>query len=362
MILGVIAQVRDEIDILRPWLQHVDALFDKAFLIDHQSIDGTSEMIKQAVAQRPGWNYYFLDVKTQLQAATATLIMHEAFASGVDYLFFLDGDEFIQVESRAELEGLLVNRPNPLIAADMHWKNCIRKNLSSHPFSFNELLWIPEKISNHKKIILPREQYFKYGHDLRISHGNHSAFTYTGVKLNSECVGTLMHLPIRSRNQAIRKIILTVIAERGFGTRDPKRSEHTYEMLRRIAQGELDDDDIRGFTIAYDNITKTGSGISEAELLDQKYTLTSFEELHVAQSPLLQLDSIPVETVFASQLANALNNLEEKVPDFVKLKLNNGVITIDPSSLQPAISSKIRKLAFSIKSKLIKNWLSKKSC
>lgn len=355
MILGVIAQVRDEIDIMQPWLRHVDALFDKVFLIDHQSIDGTSAMLKQAVAQRPGWNYYLLDVKTQLQAATATLIMHEAFASGVDFLFFLDGDEFIQVENRAELEGLLVNRPNPLIAADMHWKNCIRKDLSSHPFSFDELMWIPEKNSNHKKIILPREQYIKNGHGLKISHGNHSAFTETGKKLNSECIGTLLHLPIRSRDQAIRKIILTVIAERGFGTRDPKRSEHTYEMLRRIAQGELEDDDIRGFTIAYDTITKTGSGISEADLLEKKYAKASFEELHVAQSPLLELDIVPKGTAFARQLANALNNLEEKVPDFVKLKLNNGVIQIDPSSLHLSISSRVRNFVLSVKRKLLKN-------
>lgn len=348
MLLGVIAQVRDEIDILQPWLRHVDALFDKVFLIDHQSIDGTSAMLKQAVAQRPGWNYYLLDVKTQLQAATATLIMHEAFASGVDFLFFLDGDEFIQVENRAELEGLLVNRPNPLIAADMHWKNCIRKDLSSHPFSFDELMWIPEKISNHKKIVLSRTQYSKHGPHLKISHGNHTAFTDTGVKLNSECVGSILHIPIRSRDQAIRKVILTVIAERGFKTRDPMRNVHTYEMLRRIAEGKLEDDDIRGFTIAYDTITKAESRLTEADLREQNYTLASFDDLHIAQSQQLKLSSIHKETIFARQLASALDNLEEKVPGYVKLTLKDGIIRIDPSDLDPTWFKRIKNRGASL--------------
>lgn len=352
MILGVIAQVRDEIDILQPWLRHVDALFDKVFLIDHQSIDGTGEMLKQAVAQRPGWNYYLLDVKTQLQAAAATLITHEAFASGVDYLFFLDGDEFVQVESRGDLENMLQNRPNPSIAADLHWKNVIRKDLAPLPFSYGELLWIPDKISNHKKIVLPREQYSKYGQNLKISHGNHSAFTDTGVKLSSECVGTLLHVPIRSRDQAIRKVILTVLAERGFKTRDPKRSEHTYEMLSRIAEGELQDDDIRGFTLAYDTITKTGSRIIEADLIEQKYTMNSFNELHIAQSNLLLLDAVIKDTTFARQLANALISFEEKVPDYVKLTLKDGVIQIDPSSLHLSIGSKLKSFASSVKNQI----------
>ena len=73
MKLGLITQIRNEIDIISTFLNHVDSLFDCVFIIDHQSIDGTEEVLKEAVDQRPTWKYYYLDIKTRLQAEVANL-------------------------------------------------------------------------------------------------------------------------------------------------------------------------------------------------------------------------------------------------------------------------------------------------
>jgi len=41
MKLAVAALIRNEIDIIGTFLQHIDALFDHVVLMDHGSIDGT---------------------------------------------------------------------------------------------------------------------------------------------------------------------------------------------------------------------------------------------------------------------------------------------------------------------------------
>lgn len=342
MKLGLIAQIRDEIDIIETWLNHVDSLFDRVYLIDHQSIDGTGELLKQAVSQREDWEYYFLDCKTKLQAEVSTLVMHEAFAKDLDFLFFLDVDEFIQVHSRCELEHLLSGSRDPNTMWDLHWKNTIRGDLHEEFFKFESPLYVPEKESNHKKIIIPSEIYKNFGKELRIIYGNHSVFVKSLGRLNSIRMGTILHLPVRSRDQVEKKVILNVIAQRGFKNRMPGRSTHTYEMLKRIAEGKLTDNEVRGFTITYDSIESRHTSISVEDLSKQRYELTSFTELDLARNQSLFLMPVQRKLGSFSQIANALNNLEEDIPEYVKLNIRNNIITIDENDLKESFNRKIK--------------------
>ena len=342
MKLGLVAQIRDEIDIIETWLNHVDALFDHIYLIDHQSVDGTGELLKQAVSQRPGWDYYFLDVKTKLQAEVSTLVMHEAFTKDLDFLFFLDVDEFIRVRSRAELENLLSDNPEPNMMWDLHWKNCISEDLHEDHFDFESPVYVPEKDSNHKKLIMPGEIYKKYGKELRITYGNHTAFVKSVGRLNSKRIGTILHVPVRSKDQVEKKVILNVIAQRGFKNRMPGRSTHTYEMLRRIADGKLSDDEVRGFTIAYDAIDSRNTRVSVEDLLKQNFKLTTLAELDLARNQSLVLMPVQGKISSLSQIANALNNLEEDIPEYIKLKISDSIITIDNPGMKESVFRKIK--------------------
>lgn len=342
MKLGLIAQIRDEIDIIEAWLQHVDALFDYVFLIDHQSIDGTEDFLKQAVAQRSDWDYFFLETKTKLQAGAATLIMHEAFLKELDYLFFLDGDEFIQVSSRAELEAMLNNWSNHTILPNLHWKNCICRNFEDKIFSFEDELWIPEQLSDHKKIVVSNLIYSKYGRDLKINYGNHATFTDIGGLQNSKSIGTLLHVPVRSRDQVIRKVILNIIAKRGLLNTDRKRSSQTYEILNRIADGNFSDDEVRAFTLAYDKIDQGNTSVSELDLQTMGYSSISFSDLKIAKNDTLILTPVKSDLPFPRQIANALNNLEINVPEYVKLKIQDNIISIDETELIQTQRNKIK--------------------
>ena len=334
MILGLLTQFRDNLDIVVSWLEHVDALFDNVFLIDHQSIDGTGEILKQAVEQRPAWSYYFLDSKTQFQGEVSTLIMHEAFKTGVDYLFFLDADEFVQVESRQELENLLLTRTDHSIMSDLHWKNCILQEFSNHTFDFQTPFYLPPQQSNHKKIIMPNEVYLANHKNIRISYGNYSAITSAQNKIRSLGIGNTLHFPVRSRDQIIRKAILMTIANSGFKNPVKGNNFQINEILEKISMGEFSDDDLRAFTIGYESPGLNTRALSKAELVERQYLLSTLNKEKIAQKKGLIFNAPTNHLTFEQQIANALIDLEANIPDRVRLKIENGVISIDEEAIE----------------------------
>ena len=45
MKMGVVSMIRDEADIVHAFLDHLAAFFDVAYLLDHRSADGTSQVL-----------------------------------------------------------------------------------------------------------------------------------------------------------------------------------------------------------------------------------------------------------------------------------------------------------------------------
>lgn len=333
MKLGLITQIRDGIDMLEVFLKHIDALFDYVFIIDHQSTDGTMEVVKQAVTQRPLWEYYFLDSKTILQAETSNLLMHEAFKKDINFLFFLDVDEFIKVESRAELENRLLTWIDHSTVCCMNWMNCICQSFSNKTFTFQTPIWTPPSESLLKKVIIPRELYFGMEKKVKIQGGNHTALSPAYQTIQKTKIGNLLHIPIISRDQAIKKVIFHVISRRGYKARKPGASFHIYEMLEKIAEGNLSEDDLRGFTIGYERSKLINTGICNSELQQRGYLLETFEKLNIAYSNNLNLCIPEVNLDFDRQVAFALNKLESNIPSNIKLQIMDGVISIDQKSL-----------------------------
>src|ERR1700733_3710809 len=104
MKLAVAALVRNEIDIIGAFLQHLDALFDYALLMDHNSIDGTDRAIAAACARRAGWTMWHIDAVGYHQAAFSSMaVAHLMQKTDADVVLLLDADEFINVPDRASL-------------------------------------------------------------------------------------------------------------------------------------------------------------------------------------------------------------------------------------------------------------------
>lgn len=334
MQLGVITQIRNEIDIINTFLSHIDNLFDFVYLVDHQSIDGTEKILKDAVSSRPKWKYFFLDVKTRLQSSVTNLLLNQAFSDGIDYLFFLDADEFIEIESRFELEIKVQNLNQMFSVGLLSWKNCICNDFHEISFSQFSKIWIPSETSNFNKIIISKYLYEKCEKRLTVSQGHHGAYDSNGIGIPGIPIGTLLHIPIRGLQQTQKKVILTVISYRGFSYRKPGNSYQYYEMLKKIADGKVTDNDIRGFTIGFDKPCRENSEVFQDELIKYGYDLQSLKELGVILNDGFIIRAENPEIPFAKLVASTLNKLEDHLPSDVPLFLENNIIRIDKEALK----------------------------
>lgn len=329
MKLGVVTMVRNEIDILEAFANHIDSLFDFVFVVDHMSLDGSSAFLKEISADHPNWQTYTFTGKTKLHAAISNFLLPIAFQQELDFLFFLDADEFIMTRSRAELEKMLNKWKDPLKVGYLTWKLCIPVRFDKQVFSFQDDVFMQIKPSKFRKVIIPRTLFLHKKNNLKLSTGNHTVFTKEWGDVPGEELGILLHIPIRTQEQAMRKAILTRIALAGIGVHRKGESLQYDWMLAKIAAGEVTDADLRSFTYIMDDPAHAGTPLSEADLVNLGYALTSFEKLGVSKRNRMGAGPILSECNLAHQIAFAMDNLESNLGYDPPLRLDGDVISID---------------------------------
>ncbi len=148
MKLSLITLIRNEQDILNAFLNHVDALFDEVYLLDHRSLDSTSQILIKAASLKKGFRYISVDVNGYYQKEISTLIMHHLFNNGSDYVFFLDCDEFFQIKNRNELENRLQELSNNNSVGSVRWINCFPDKLNNRRLNYQSSLWYSSEYSH----------------------------------------------------------------------------------------------------------------------------------------------------------------------------------------------------------------------
>src|SRR5262245_43072831 len=125
MKLAAISMIRDEADIIGPFLCHLDAMFDVVFLLDQRSSDGSTRVMKAACEQRAEWRYFFCDFSGRYQREIINLLIPRVFEMGADALFVLDSDEFVAMSSRAELYQQAQEMLHKAAAGRFFWRACV---------------------------------------------------------------------------------------------------------------------------------------------------------------------------------------------------------------------------------------------
>ena len=115
--------IRNENDVILPFLRQCAALFDKLLVADVQSTDGTATVMRRFADPRLEIQVYEVDRQEKYQSALMNCLSREAFAQGADWVFFLDADEFIDVQNRAELERYLQEVGSDVLMAP--WINLV---------------------------------------------------------------------------------------------------------------------------------------------------------------------------------------------------------------------------------------------
>ena len=104
--IHVIAMIRNEADILPGFITRSAALFDMIHVAEHQSTDGSRQILEHLRADFPSLHLYDYRFRAFYQDEVSNCMARQALECGADWVFLLDADEFLDVEDRAGLEAL----------------------------------------------------------------------------------------------------------------------------------------------------------------------------------------------------------------------------------------------------------------
>ena len=105
MRIACISMVKNEIDIIAAFLHACDLMFDQHMILDDMSTDGTYEYIQKHAKISGKITLLRMMTSGYPQAQVMNhFVKTEDSLRDVDWVFFLDTDEFLGCNSRAELE------------------------------------------------------------------------------------------------------------------------------------------------------------------------------------------------------------------------------------------------------------------
>jgi hypothetical protein len=206
-----VAMVRDEADVIEAFVRHNLSLLDGLAIVDHGSIDGTSDILAKLQAEGlalrviPDAEAAFFQSLRMTEVARETLAREHA-----DFVFALDADESLKIESRPRLERVLAVVP-PGLHALARWLTDVPDDFETADGAFGPgHLWRrleTERHAMHKAIVgrslLDQPEAF-------ITGGNHvvsmpgAAKPPPHARLPSDVVA-YAHCPVRSREQLTGK-------------------------------------------------------------------------------------------------------------------------------------------------------------
>ena len=106
--LVLFSMVKNKYDTIEDFLDQALELFDVVYLLDHESRDGTWELLESVASRTPRLRLFRLHAESYPQSEVATWFCGEIFVrERPDWLFFLDCDEFLPFNRAAELRAAL---------------------------------------------------------------------------------------------------------------------------------------------------------------------------------------------------------------------------------------------------------------
>jgi len=197
--------IRNDADIVLPFLAQCLELFDGTAIIDVQSTDGTSERLARCAAAHERIEVFTTTRRERFQGAMMNLLSRRAFAQGADWVFLLDADEFLDVDSRAELESTLAGFNAPVM--QLSWINLVPTEYGSFAeFDPSQEFHHAGRPAIYSKVAL--SHLFAANHPgYHIHEGNHYVAPALGAPPVTPSPGlNLLHVPVRSAHRLKYKV------------------------------------------------------------------------------------------------------------------------------------------------------------
>jgi len=206
MNIHLISMLRNDADLVPAFLEQCIFLFDRISLIDICSTDGTEKILRSYSQVHPKISIFSVEREEKFQSAMMNLFARRAYKEGADWIFFLDGDEFLDLNSRQELEDRLKNFSGQVM--HLPWINLVPSEYGSfNNFNVRQNYQWSGRVSPFCKVALS-SLYISQNPDFYIFEGNHNV----GSDFNTPFKGLnfgipLLHIPIRSLERFNYKIV-----------------------------------------------------------------------------------------------------------------------------------------------------------
>jgi Glycosyl transferase family 2 len=240
--------LRNEADVVESFVRHNLALLDGLAIVDHGSSDGTSEILDALVAEGLPLDVVRDESAGYLQSETMTRAVRHTFARhGADFVFALDGDEFLKVSRRELLESVLATLPHGLHAA-MQWQTYVPEFDSGAPTTANVLERATRRVAEDRhglhKVIVARafadtpEAIIAIGNNVVLPSAGHSTAEQPvkHARISAEVVA-LAHLPVRSARQLTNKIVIGWLSHCVARRSNADLAFHWRELYQELADG-----------------------------------------------------------------------------------------------------------------------------
>lgn len=224
-----IAMVKNEQDIIEPFVRHHIAVVDRLFVVDNGSVDDTRRLLASLREEFP--NLTVLDDVTfgytQSEKMTALLRRCQS-AFPADYVLPLDADEFLDAPGREFLLGELEKIPRGGFGL-LPWSTFVlTPSLASAPAAdpMETMTWRRRaEAPQYYKAVLRLDR--GPADAIVIEQGNHSARSVGGNPLPSVLLPglRLCHFPVRSRDQLIAKCVVGWMAYLAFDPHAAQRGQ-----------------------------------------------------------------------------------------------------------------------------------------
>jgi hypothetical protein len=254
-----IMMLRNESDIIGATLNHALALFDTIWIVDIQSTDGSRETLEDLARREQRVRLYSCKTQEKYQGVMMDRLSRAALAEGADWIFFFDGDEFLNIESRKKLQAYMQEFTGDVM--HMPWMNLIPTTYGTFDhFDMTQTFYWSGRVSPYRKVAISR-LYCTTNPEFHLQEGNHNVTAWIDGPGSREVLGlTMLHVPIRSIDRLKYKLsnALRLLATKH--TWVPGEGTHVQQIMRLISEG--------GSRTGYLNQIASSYGANSEELVE----------------------------------------------------------------------------------------------
>lgn len=245
MKLVVTAMVRDEIDIIRQWVDyHVAQGADAIIVTDNGSVDGTSEVL-EGYAERGLVDLRHDPVQRKQQGTVVTAMAREAFTRyGADWVINADADEFLMPVDRSRRLHDVFSEIDPGLGSFTAPTVNLVGSVAASGAGLERLVWrdgrTNEQLQLRGVLAQPTHNALHVGSaDVNVAQGNHFVSIASQGSPPPELALEVLHLPWRSWEQLRNKVEISGRAYEANPTLQPSPNHHGMLDYRRYQEGSL---------------------------------------------------------------------------------------------------------------------------